>query len=99
MMRFALITLIVLSPMAASASGKAHDCGWQAKVVSAVQQARIARVKERKVAEHIASTNPEWPQRFNAAIPLVTPWIYEMKMRDVRTQDLASAWKELCLQQ
>jgi hypothetical protein len=40
-----------------------------------------------------------WPESFNTAIPLVTPWVYEMKMRDVKKNDLSAAWKEMCLAQ
>lgn len=97
MMKWALIALMAVPGV--SLAGTAKDCGYQADVVEAIRQARIARVKERKVVAHIASTNPTWPERYNAAIPLMTPWVYEMKMRDVREKDLAAAWKELCVQQ
>ena len=87
----------VMSPVQA-ASKKVNDCGFQANVVGAVQRARIARVKERKVGETVLAA-ATWPERYNAVIPLVTPWVYEMKMRDVKTQDLSAAWKEMCLAQ
>jgi len=79
-------------------AAKTESCTYQADVVEAVRQARIARVNERGVKGHVEA-KATWPAQYNAAIPLVTPWVYEMKMRDVRTQDLAGAWKELCLQQ
>jgi hypothetical protein len=80
------------------AGKKETDCGHQAAVVAAVQQARIDRVKERMVPAHVAAS-ATWPERYNTAIPLVTPWVYEMKMRDVKTHDLAAAWNEMCLAQ
>ncbi|APE44098.1 hypothetical protein BOO69_12290 [Sulfitobacter alexandrii] len=80
----------------AAASKKEMDCGYQAAVVAAVQQARLERVGERKVPAHVAA-KASWPERYNTAIPLVTPWVYEMKMRDVKTQDLAAAWQEMCM--
>jgi len=78
---------------------KAEDCGYQADVVAAVQAARIARVGERDVAGHVAETAPEWPENYNAVIPLVTPWIYQMKRSEVKSADLKAAWTELCLAQ
>ena len=67
-------------------------------MVAAVQQARIDRIGERKVPAHVAA-KATWPDRYNTAITLVTPWVYEMKMRDVKSQDLSAAWKEMCLSQ
>lgn len=73
------------------------DCTYQANVVEAVRQARIARVKERQVPQHVQATAPTWPEKYNAVVPLVAPWVYEMKMRDVKANDLGAAWKEMCL--
>ena len=83
---------------AASAASKAESCGYQAQVAGAIQQARLDRVRERKVEAHVKAA-ATWPENYNTAIPLMVPWVYQMKMRDVRKQDLAAAWKELCLQQ
>lgn len=77
---------------------KAETCGHQAAVVAAIQQARLDRVRERQVQAYVLE-KANWPENYNTAIPLLTPWVYEMKMRDVRNQDLAAAWTELCLQQ
>ena len=84
---------------ALAATKKEQDCAYQGQVVEAVRQARIARVSERKVPEHVAASGPGWPEQYSAAVPLVTPWVYEMKMRDVKAQDLAAAWVESCLSQ
>jgi hypothetical protein len=46
----------------------------------------------------IAKTNPTWPENYNAAIPLITPWVYEQKMRDVRNKDLGAVWNDICIQ-
>lgn len=86
----------VASPVVA-ASDKQADCGYQADVVEAVRQARLERVKERKLAAHIQTTSPAWPEKYNAIVPLVAPWVYEMKMGDVKQNDLGAAWKEMCL--
>lgn len=74
----------------------AESCAYQAQVVAAIQQARKDRVKEQDVPAAIAATNPTWPANYNAAIPLITPWVYEQKMRDIRQNDLAAAWSDLC---
>ncbi len=98
MIRYALVLGLVATPVFARDS-KEVSCGYQADIVAAIQQARKDRVKERDVPQHIAGANPTWPENYNAAIPIMTPWVYDQKMRDVRKKDLAAAWKELCLQQ
>ncbi len=91
-------TGLAMPVWAAADADKVESCGHQATVVAAIQQARLDRVKERKVQELLLA-NAIWPEQYNTAIPLLTPWVYEMKMRDVRKQDLGAAWTELCLQQ
>ena len=99
MTRFALTCAVALLAMPAFADEKAESCGYQADVVAAVQQARLDRVKERNLTEHILAQEPAWPERFNNAIPLIAPWVYEQKRRVIRNEDLAAAWNELCLRQ
>lgn len=94
---FSLAAMTALPAFAAET--KEQSCEYQAQIVSAIQQARLDRVKERNVPKHIADTNPTWPENYNAAIPIMTPWVYEQKMRDVKNNDLGAAWKELCVQQ
>lgn len=76
-----------------------ESCGYQADVVAAVQQARLDRVKERKLTETLTSGETSWPDNYNAAIPLVAPWIYDQKMKVIRNEDLGAVWKEQCLGQ
>ncbi|MEP1766239.1 MAG: hypothetical protein ABJJ53_06295 [Sulfitobacter sp.] len=80
-------------------TAKEMDCGYQGDVVAAVQAARIARVKEKKVPKYVAEATPDLPEKYSAVVPLVTPWVYGMKMAEVKAADLAGAWKELCLTQ
>lgn len=97
-----IVLTVVAMTLAAPAfadQAKIESCGYQAQVVSAVQQARLDRVPERSVTEHVLATSPSWPENYNQAIPLVTPWVYEQKRRIIRQKDLGAAWKELCLQQ
>jgi hypothetical protein len=80
-------------------TAKEKDCGYQGDVVAAVQAARIARVKEKKVPDYVAEATPDLPEKYSAVVPLVTPWVYSMKMAEVKEADLSGAWKELCLTQ
>ncbi|QUJ75195.1 hypothetical protein KDD17_09170 [Sulfitobacter albidus] len=100
MFRFApILVALTLAVPATAQTAKQTDCGYQADVVAAVQAARIDRVGERKVAAHIGGTDTAWPDKYDAVIPLVTPWVYQMKMSEVRSSDLGAAWKEVCLSQ
>ncbi len=82
---------------ALAVTAKEQDCIYQAQVVEAVRQARIARVEERLVPDVIMAGEPSWPEKYNAVISLVAPWVYEME--DITSQDPATAWKEACLSQ
>lgn len=100
MIRLTLIAALLASPVAvAAADSKEQSCAYQAQVVAAIQQARLNKVKERNVAKAVADTNPTWPDNYNKAIPLITPWVYEQKMKVIRKEDLGAAWNELCLKQ
>lgn len=97
-LRLALIASLAATPLMAADTPE-QSCAYQAEIVAAVQQARKDRVKERDVPAAIAATSPDWPDNYNAAIPLVAPWVYEQKMKVIRKEDLGAAWKELCLAQ
>ena len=100
MIRLALMLSATLLAQAALADGHLEEtCGYQAKVVSAIQQARLKRVPERSVSEHILATDTDWPDQYNVAIPLIAPWVYEQKRRVIRKKNLSAVWAELCLQQ
>lgn len=98
MLRIAITAALLATPLAAQDT-KEQSCKYQSDVVAAIQKARLDRIKERDVAQVVADSSPTWPENYNAAIPLITPWVYEQKMRDVRKKDLGAAWLELCLQQ
>ena len=100
MIRFAVAAALALSAAPALAQEtKEESCALQAEVVAAIQQARLDRVKERDVQAHILAQDPTWPEKFNNAIPLIAPWVYEQKRRTIRNESLSDAWNELCLQQ
>ncbi len=99
MIRYACAFALCLATPVVAQDSKEVSCQYQADIVSAIQQARLDKVKERDVQKTILASNPAWPENYSAAIPLMTPWVYEQKMRTVRNEDLSAAWNELCLQQ
>jgi len=80
-------------------AAKEADCGHQADVVAAVQAARVAGVAEAAVAQQVSGSVLGWPEKYDAVVPLVTPWVYSLAAEELGTTDLAVAWKDLCLQQ
>ena len=97
MLRPSAIALTLLLPLSVQAQSKQEDCGYQGQVAKAIQDARLARVKEGDVASHIAAQSPSWPDKYNTAIPLMTPWVYEQRMRDLRREDLGVLWTTMCM--
>lgn len=95
LIRLTLAAALLAAPLQA-AETQEESCNYQAQVVAAIQKARKERVKEQDVPQAIADTNPTWPANYNAAIPLITPWVYEQKMSDIRNKDLGAAWSDLC---
>ncbi len=99
-MRAALIALLLTVPGAATADlAKQKSCAHQAMIVDAIKEARLAYVAERNVEAHVLDGTPAWPESYNPAIPLITPWVYEMRRRDVRKTDLARLWLSNCMAQ
>ncbi|WP_170348250.1 hypothetical protein [Ruegeria atlantica] len=92
-----LLAFILLSTPAMAQETKEESCGYQADVVRAIQQARLDRVKEADVAETIVSSNPPWPSNYNSAIPGLAPWVYELKKRELRKQDLGEILYQQCV--
>ena len=91
------LTLILSTAPALAQSEKEKDCGYQADVAGAVQQARLDGVSEKKVRAAIEAANPAWPDRYNNAIPVFAAQIYQIKKRDLKKIDLRSEWLGTCL--
>jgi hypothetical protein len=100
MTRFALLATLVAfatPTFAADEVSKEQDCAYQADVVAAIKTARLDRVKESKLAEAIAATEPTWPDQYNNAITILGGPIYQLKRRDLKATDISAQWKEACL--
>lgn len=95
----ALLSAVLATPVMADEVTAEDSCGYQADVVAAIQAARRDRVKERALSDTLIAAEPDWPDNYNAAIPLIAPWVYEMKMKVIRNEDLGAVWKERCLAQ
>ncbi|MDF1727003.1 MAG: hypothetical protein P1U53_04545 [Sulfitobacter sp.] len=92
--------MAMLAPAAQAQSAKEKDCLYQGQVVAAIQQARLERVREAKVIEHVSGAG-DWPARYDNSIPIFAGWIYgsEVKMKDLREQNFGEAWRQTCLSQ
>jgi len=80
-------------------SEKEKDCRYQSEVAAAVQKARLDGVREKNIAEEIAKTNPQWPERYNRAIPILTAVVFDMRRRDLKDNDVGAQLLEMCLLQ
>ena len=97
MLRY-VVPCLVLIAAPVTAETKAQTCAYQGAVVTSVQSARTAKVREAKVADTIVGLNPTWPEKYNAMIPIVTPCVYELP-KDQLGQDLGQVWVDQCLAQ
>lgn len=98
MIRFTAAALVLaLATPALAQSAKEKDCRYQADVAAAVAKARVDGVKERKVAETIAASNPGWPERYNKAIPLLSAQFYQTKKKDLEGLDMGKTYFEACM--
>lgn len=95
----AMLTVAALSTTAFAADTKEQSCAHQAAIVSAVQDVRLDGVREQAAPAVILEAEHSWPDAYDAAIPIIAPWVYQQERRDLRTKDFAGAWLELCLQQ
>ncbi len=97
MFRITIAACLLATPLLA-AETKEQSCGYQAQVMSAVQQARLNKVKQADVASTIAAGNPTWPANYSAAIPQLTQFVYSQKMRDLRKTDLGATLRQQCIE-
>lgn len=97
LIRLTLAAALLTTP-AFAAEGKQEACRHEGQVMAAVQKARQDRVAKTKVAEHIAASEPTWPDNYSAAIPQMVDYVFQMKKRDLKENDFGALWEQQCLQ-
>ena len=50
------------------------------------------------MANALAAGSPTWPDNYNKTIPQLAPWVYGLKKRDLRKQNLGQVWQTQCLE-
>jgi hypothetical protein len=76
---------------------KEAECAFQAGLIGAVQSARLARWDKDEVPARLMQMNPTWPAGVADALPALTDYVYGLRMRDLRQNDLKEATRETCL--
>ncbi len=97
MIRLTLAAALLATP-ALAADEKEDACRYEAQVMAAVQQARMDRVAKGRVADHIAASEPGWPENYNAAVPQMVEYVFQLKRSDLKATDLGALWETQCLQ-
>lgn len=95
----AAVCLILAAAPGLAESAKEADCRYQSEVAAAVQKARLDGVREQDLPKAIAKTNPQWPERYNNAIPILAGEVYKLKKRDLKQINLGQQWNQMCLSQ
>ncbi len=96
-MKRIVLAFALLATPSFAADTASESCAHQADIVAAIQQARLNNVSEADVEQTVLANGPTWPENYNAAIPIIVPWVYEQKLDGLRAQDLADTWNKLCL--
>ena len=97
LIRLTLAAALLATP-ALAADKKEEACRYEGQVMAAVQQARLDRVAKGKVADHIAASNPSWPENYSAAIPQLVDYVFQLKRRDLKQNDFGAIWEKQCLE-
>ena len=92
-----LAAATAVSSLWADGIGKEDSCKFQGQVMAAVQQARMDRVAQDKVADTILPANPDWPAQFANTIDPLAAHVYGMKRRELRKLDLGAVLEQQCL--
>ena len=98
LMRFALAVSMCALAFPATAKSKEEVCALQAEVVSAIQQARLDRVRQDEVVPTLMAANPEWPEAMSDAMPQTVEWVYGIRRRDLRKVELGPVSEAQCLE-
>ena len=97
MIRHTLVfALAIAAAPALAEDDKMTSCTYQGQVVAAIQTARMDRVKQENVQATVTS-NATWPEKYNAAIPRMTEFVYQQKRRDLRRVNLGDQFRQQCI--
>lgn len=96
MIRIAAALAVILSATPLAAQTTADDCTYQSRVVAALQKARLAGVEESDAEPNVLDAGRDWPENYDAAIPLIAPWVYEQSLEDLKQEDLSALWLDAC---
>ncbi|WP_333683016.1 hypothetical protein [Pontibaca methylaminivorans] len=96
MIRIAAALAAFLFAMPLAARDTPDDCTYQARVVAALQQARLAGTSEPDAPQAVFGAGRDWPENYDAAIPLIAPWVYEQPLEALKQEDLSTLWLDAC---
>lgn len=98
MLRSVLLSICLVLPAAGVlAQSKEETCGLQAEVVSAIQKARLDKMRKGTVVETLMKANPDWPEAMAGAMPGLVDFVYDLRMRDLRKTDLGASSRQQCV--
>lgn len=95
--RFVFLIALALPGAVFAEQSKEEACALQGDVMTAIQQARLDRVRQGAVIPTIYEANPDWPESMKTALPGMIDWVYSMKRRDLRKVDLGPVTRQQCL--
>lgn len=105
-MRF-LVSLVVLAlagPVGAQSNtatdaAKFEQCEASARLIGAVQQARLDRVRKAKAADTVLSSGGSWPKNIQSALPTIVDYVYTLPRKQLNSQNLGEITRAQCLAQ
>ncbi len=97
LIRIAVVCALTFSSAPAFAKSAEESCEFQARIVSAIQKARLNRVRRDDVVPKLIAANPNWPAAMEQAMPALVDWIYDQRRRDLKDVDLGAVSKQQCI--
>ncbi|MEO9819626.1 MAG: hypothetical protein ABJQ34_08645 [Paracoccaceae bacterium] len=95
--RIAVVCALTFSAAPVFAKSAAESCSFQARVVGAIQTARLNRVPKDDVVPGLMEANPSWPKTMEQAMPALVDWIYDQRRRDLKDVDLGAVSEQQCI--
>lgn len=95
--RVMFIAAMYFSTPGFAAQSKEAACALQNDVVSAIQKARLDRVRKAEVVPTLVEANPAWPTGLADGLPQLVEWVYSLRRRDLKGVDLGATAEQQCL--